>query len=189
MLARQDATLNLARLLKHDPDAGDVVEEEGLLEPSRELLEHGGLALKGSLSWQLTVSRVAGEDTFLLNGTVAGAALQECRRCLREVATELQAEFLFTLRYRPSGQLRELLVVEEEDSHEDSLVFGHPEVDFAALLTQLFAIELPLTVLCKEDCLGLSVDGINLNEHPEAARHEERIGRPSPFAALRDIEL
>jgi uncharacterized protein len=189
MLSRQDATLNLARLLRHDLDAGDVVEEKGLLEPGRELLEHGGLALKGPLSWQLMVSRVAGEDTFLLNGTVAGTALQECRRCLSEVATELHAEFLFTLRYRPSGQLRELLIVEEEDSDEDSLIFGRPEVDFAALLTQLFAIELPLTVLCKEGCLGLSLDGINLNEHPEAARYEQRAGRPSPFAALGDIEL
>ena len=39
----------------------------------------------------------------------------------------------------------------------------------------LLAIEVPLTALCKEECLGLNEDGVNLNEHPELAGQ-----RPKP---------
>jgi len=69
-------------------------------------------------------------------------------------------------------------------------VFGAPEVDFAAFLTQMIAIEQPLTVLCKPDCLGLNEEGVNLNEHPELVPEAVEDETPeSPFAALRDIDL
>jgi uncharacterized protein len=97
--------------------------------------------------------------------------------------------------YRPSEQPLRLEELEEEE--EELLVFGQPEVDFAPLLTELVAIEVPLTALCREDCRGLNEDGVNLNEHPELA--DERPADKNGVAdatvrikgldeALRDLE-
>lgn len=178
------ATLNLATLIKGDISAGGEVSGAGKFTPKQPLLEADGLRLAGPLEWQLTVHASGGDEGYVLTGSVSGVALQECRRCLSEVKTPLRTEFVFPMSYVPG---KELAIREEEDG-EEHLVFGHSEVDFAALLTQLFAIELPLTALCKEDCRGLSLDGVNLNDHPEH-RLEPDTHAPSPFAALEEIEV
>ena len=61
--------------------------------------------------------------------------------------------------YRPQKGSKALKIVEQDD--DDVLVFSQPEVDFAPLLAQVFAIESPLTVLCREDCRGLSLDELS----------------------------
>jgi len=186
MVSRQDATLNLASLLKHDLEA--EVEGEGLLAPTKALLEADGLRLSAPLAWHLTVRGTGGDDDFILTGEVSGSAVQECRRCLTEVQTSLRADLIYPMVYRP-GKGRGGLTLLEGDDEEDVLVFSQPQVDFAPLLAQVFAIDVPLTVLCMETCRGLSVDGVNLNEHPEheAVRQEQE--RASPFSALRDLDL
>lgn len=188
MLAQQEAILNLAILLKLDPALGDEVRGEGELMPSGALLKADGLTIVEPLHWELTV-RATGGDDYLLTGSISGNILQECRRCLTEVERPIRSNLIFPMLYRPrkGSKVLELL---ERDNDDDTLVFAQPEVDFAPLLVQLFAIESPLTVLCKEDCRGLSLDGVNLNDHPEhdsPALPERRT--PSPFAALKDIEL
>jgi uncharacterized protein len=78
-----------------------------------------------------------------------------------------------------------------EEGDDELLVFGSPQVDFSAFLTELVAIELPITALCRPDCLGLSEEGVNLNEHPELApepKHVKQVDE-SPFAALKDIDI
>lgn len=188
MATRPDATLNLAALLRHAPGAEDEVYGEGLLEPEAASLDELGLRLGSPLAWELTV-RATGGDEFLLDGEVAGTALLECRRCLDEVATEVRSELIYPMLYRPGTEA--LALIEEREDGEDLLVFGRPTVDFAPLLAQVFAIDLPLTVLCDENCKGLSAEGVNLNHHPEAAPPEppgdER--NESPFAALKDLDL
>lgn len=190
MVSRQDATLNLASLLKGDADLGDEVSGAGLLLPSRELQEQGGLRLSEPLAWQLTVRAIGGDDDLILTGEISGSALQECRRCLTEVETQLRTSLIYPMTFRPSRRAG-TLTLQENDDENDVLVFGHPEVDFAPLLTQVYAIDLPLTALCKEDCLGLSVDGVNLNDHPEhqAEAAPTDADKPSPFAALKDLDL
>lgn len=190
MVSRQDATLNLAALLKGDADLGGEVSGDGLLMPSRELQELDGLRLAEPLEWQLSVRAIGGDDDLILTGEVSGSAQQECRRCLTEVETQLRTSLIYPMTFRPSRSKSELKL-QENDEEDDVLVFGHPEVDFAPLLTQVFAIDLPLTALCKEACLGLSVDGVNLNDHPEHRPEAAQADadRPSPFAALKDLEL
>ncbi len=104
--------------------------------------------------------------------------------------SEVSTSFVYPMEYRPSDRPLELDESDDE-GQEDVLVFGGPEVDFASFLTQLLAIEQPLSALCKETCLGLNDEGVNLNDHPELASEEKREaanGR-SPFEALRDIDL
>lgn len=188
MSVQQDATLNLATLLKLDPESGDETSGEGELMPSEALLEADGLRVASPLHWQLTV-RGTGDGDYLLTGSVSGQVLQECRRCLTEVETKVRSRLIYPLTYRPKKGSEPLKLLENDDE-DDVLVFSQPEVDFAPLLAQVFAIESPLTVLCKEDCRGLSLDGVNLNDHPEhAAPGSSQGSTPSPFESLKDIEL
>ncbi len=188
MVARRDASINLTALLRQAPGSDDEVADEGLLEPSAELLAADGLRLAGPLAWSLTVRRTGGdEDDFLVEGEVEGEVVMECRRCLVDVTVPVHAELLYPMSYRPSDDA-EIELAEEAD--DDVLVFGQPIVDFAPLLVQVLAIDVPLTALCREDCKGLSLDGVNLNEHPEhAAASEARSEKASPFAALKDLDL
>lgn len=192
MLSRRDATLNLASLLHHAPGSDLEVEAQGLLTPAGELLEADGITLDGPLSWSVRVINAGGDDDFVVDGEVSGTAVMECRRCLKTVGVPLATEFVYPMSYRPSEQPLRLDELSSEDD-EDRLVFGSPEVDFAELLTQLFAIEVPLTALCREDCRGLSEDGVDLNEHPEAAPPTRTETSNAPFArleqALKDLDL
>lgn len=187
MVARREATLNLAALLHRAPGSVDELAAEGELYPSEALLTADGLRLEGPLSWSLRVTNTGGEDDFVVVGQVRGTAIMECRRCLTEVPTPVDAAFVYPMVYRPGDP--GALEMTEDEEQEELLVFAHPEVDFAPLLTQLFAIDLPLTVLCREDCKGLSVDGVNLNEHPDHRPAVERDEQPSPFEALKDLDV
>jgi uncharacterized protein len=187
MISRPYATLNLASLLKRSPLEGDEVAGEGLLEPSSELLLRSGVKVAAPLEWRLAVRATGGEEEFLLEGEVAGTAVLECRRCLSEVETEIETAFLYPMVYRPGAKGLVLRERDDEDS-EEVLVFGQPEVDFADVLVEMFALDLPLTVLCRAECKGLSSEGINLNEHPEAEKIEVR-KQDSPFSALKDFEV
>jgi uncharacterized metal-binding protein YceD (DUF177 family) len=180
MVSHADATLNLASLLKTSPARGgeDEVSGEGLLQPSAALLEHSGITLAGPLDWQLTVRRAGGENDFLLDGEVSGTV---------EVEADVAADLLYAMAYRAS--VKGLKLTEDAESGE-ILLFGQPEVDFAELLTEVLAVDLPLAVLCQEECRGLSEAGVNLNEHPEAAGDEARENeQESPFKSLKDIKL
>lgn len=184
MQSRRDATLNLASLLHHAPGSESEVEAEGYLSPSEELLEADGLSLAGPLEWRVRVVNTGGDEDFVVDGEVSGTAVLECRRCLTDVPVEIETDFIYPMTYRPSAS--QLTLDELDDEEEERLLFGDPNVDFATLLTQLFAIEVPLTALCKETCLGLNEDGVNLNDHPELASASTKLEAPSPFAALSD---
>lgn len=190
MLSRSDATLNLSSLLTHGPGAPLDVQGEGLLEPDHELLDLDGLRLKGPLKWRLMAVNTGGDDDFVLEGSVSGTTLLECRRCLTDVDTEVKTSFVYPMKYSPSDLPLELDQFDEEGK-EDVLVFGSPQVDFAPFLTQMLAIEQPITALCSEACLGLNEEGVNLNEHPELAPtvKREEFKPESPFEALKDIDL
>lgn len=190
MLSRSDATLNLSALLTNAPGAPLDVRGEGLLEPAHDLLDSDGLRLAGPLQWRLSVVNAGGDDDFVLEGSVKGTTVTECRRCLTDVETETRASFVYPMQYRPSDRPLQLDEFDEEGK-EDVLVFGAPEVDFASFLTQLVAIEQPIAALCKDTCLGLNEEGVNLNNHPELADEAkpEEPAAASPFEALRDIDL
>jgi uncharacterized metal-binding protein YceD (DUF177 family) len=197
-----EALLNLSSLLTNAPGAPLEVEADGLFMPLPEELEAIGLTLAGPLTWTVTVRSTGGDDDFIAEGRVAGTSIMECRRCLTDVETPVAAEFIYPMHYQP-GQEANLSLIEAplpsevddleglDESGEDRLSFAAPEVDFAPLLLQLFAIEQPLTVLCKADCRGLSTDGVNLNEHPghQVEVEDEEPAEASPFEALRDLDL
>ena len=181
----------MSSLLHHSPGSEIEVEAEGLLVPTEDLLQADGLSLAGPLEWNVRGFNTGGDDDFIVDGSVTGVAVLDCRRCLTEVEVDVETEFIYPMLYKPSEL--PMILDELDDDEEERLVFGNPQVDFAPLLTQLFAIEVPLTALCKPDCLGLDEDGVNLNEHPERAPARTVSSPPSPFAdldeVLKDIEI
>lgn len=190
MAARRDALINLASLLRSAPGSDDEVFEEGLLEPGEEAQVADDVHLTEPLSWSLTVRRTGGDDEdFIVDGAVEGSAVLPCRRCLVDVSVDVSADFVYLMRHRHSDDAA-IVLAEDDDVPEDVLEFGQPIVDFAPLLRQVFAIDVPLTALCREDCKGLSLEGVNLNDHPEAATPAAVTPRaPSPFAALEDLKV
>jgi len=187
MVSRQDATLNLAALLRHSPGADDDVSAEGLLEPDEATLQANDLRLAEPLAWSLHVMNAGGDDDFVVTGEVRGTALLECRRCLSQVTSEVATSFVYPMVYRPGDAT--VITLTDDEADEDVLEFAQPNVDFAPLLVQVFAIDQPLTVLCREDCKGLSIDGVNLNEHPDHVADERVEAKGSPFEKLKDIDL
>ena len=187
MVSRRDATVNLAALLRHSPGADDDVSAEGALEPDEAVLRELGVRLDGPIEWSLQVLNAGGDDDFVVTGDVRGTVVLECRRCLSEVHSDVESELVYPMRYRP-GDATEVRLTEDE-AEEDVLEFAQPIVDFAPLLVQVFAIDQPLTVLCREDCKGLSVDGVNLNDHPDHVADERALEKASPFAKLKDLDL
>lgn len=190
----QDATLNLASLLGF---RGDDLVAAGVWQPDAERLEPLDLVLPEPLTWRIRIQRVSGDDElYLFDAKVSGTARMACRRCLTDVDVTASTALLYTLHYEPSSNPAPGAVFLREDGDEDVLVFQRPEVDFGDLLLEMFAVELPLTVLCREDCKGLSLEGINLNEHPEAAdapeaqdEENDKDVNESPFAVLRDLDV
>jgi len=184
MQSRRDAVLNLASLLHHAPGSESEVEAEGLLEPSAELLDADGLTLDGPAEWELHVINTGGDDDFVVSGEVRATAVLECRRCLTQVPVDLETDFVYPMVYRPSE--KPLRLEELDEAEEELLVFGQPEVDFAPLLTELLAIEVPITALCKDECLGLNEEGVNLNEHPELAVQSQK--KPDGAAKIKGLD-
>lgn len=161
-------SINLSRLLRE----GGSTEAKGELGGPLQL-GNASIALEGNAVWKASVVSVSGEvghgHEFWVSGEVAGNALMECRRCLKPTSTPVRAHFQHMLRYQ-SG-LHQLEVVEEGD--EEIFLFGHPDLDLTPFLSEAFALELPYTALCREDCKGLCpVCGANRNDvdcgHSEA---------------------
>lgn len=186
-MVSQVADLNLSSLLSHAPGADVEVMAEGSLLPDAELLADFGVDLLEPLAWEITVRSTGGDDDYIVEGQVEGVAEIECRRCLTSTPAEAMGSFVLQMAYDPS-QEDDLTLLETEDE-DDLLVFSQPTVDFAPFLVQLFALELPLTVLCKESCKGLSLDGVNLNDFPDHQAPGPEAEEASPFAVLKDLDL
>ena len=130
--------------------AGDLgSNEEVWREGDHKPLE--GLRVIGRLSG-------AGEGRFYFSGKFTGNALGECRRCLVEVVTEVEAEVH--------------LLYADGDSEID----GDPDVfplsigrtgevvDLRPAVRESWLLEVPALVLCRPDCKGLCLTcGANLN--------------------------
>src|SRR5690606_30313288 len=117
MQAGRDAILNLSSLLHHSPGSELEIEAEGLLEPTEDLLHADGLSLAQPLDWNVRVCNAGGDDDFIVDGSVSGVAVLDCRRCLTRVEVDVETDFVYPMLYRPSElpmTLDELDDAEEE---------------------------------------------------------------------------
>lgn len=145
-LERQAARVD-GHLLSNDP-----VWEQGDAQPA------DAVAVAGRLS-------SAGEGRFYFSGTIEGAVVAECRRCLREVTASVAEE------------VHLVFADADDDEADDSDVYlidpRAPVVDLRAAVREQWLLAVPAYVLCREDCKGLCPRcGAELNDGPCACPPE-----------------
>jgi len=97
-----------------------------------------------------------------LTGNVSAKLSAPCARCLAPVREELCVEVNFAISTGPV------------ESEEDTLVAESEKIDLDALAWETLWTNLPLRLLCKEDCKGLCPKcGKDLNEGSCQCDHKE----------------
>jgi len=167
-------SINLASILKEPGTKSAEGQIAGRVGP-----EAGGIPLAEPADWRVTVTHMGGE--FWLSGEIHGEAVMECRRCLKPTRVPIHAYFQHLLAYQPG--VEGVKLVEEP---EEVYYFGEPELDLSGFLYQAFALEMPLTTVCHEDCAGLCpVCGADLNETD--CGHVRELKKTTPFVALEGL--
>lgn len=145
--------LDLARLARKGRIRIDAV-----LPADDPVLEPVGLALANGLEIRLEAQR-AGPDV-VVRGGLHGEIMQVCRRCLRDVGSELSEEVTFL--YRPG-----VSVQEAEDEAVYRLVERSGELDLGPAVREHLMLAVPQYPVCAERCRGLCPRcGADLNRGP-----------------------
>ena len=101
-------------------------------------------------------------DSIHLTATVTGTLTAPCARCL----TLVKRPFSATVSYP--------VVTSEGESEEEVLLAEGQKVDLTSLMQETIVTELPLRLLCKEDCKGLCPKcGTDLNLGSCSCEHKE----------------
>lgn len=159
---------------------------EGVYEPEEFEFGPDTYRVDGPLSWNAVVSNVGG--ALLVAGSVTGAVITECARCLEDARFEVTGELEGYFIIPNEGE-----VPEDMDEDEFDILPDSRKIDFEPILQAAVLVDLPLIPLCKEDCQGMCPEcGKNLNEGPcDCAPAEEDDGIPAnnPFAALKGLKF
>ncbi len=114
-----------------------------------------------SLSGDMTITRT--KEGILAQATLKAAVERECDRCLDEFVHvfDVPVEELFAFPADPENSVFSI------DSTGD--------IDLALLLREEILIEEDYRVFCREDCKGLSADGVNLNYEDDVDEEVDNI--------------
>ena len=120
---------------------------------------------------ELTGTLLGAGETVTVRGEMRCEATMACARCLRPVAVPLRVavDERFSRRPDSAGEDGETRVIEES------------RIDLTDCARELLILELPMRVLCSEDCKGLCpVCGANRNVFPPLAwRMGKALWRPT----------
>jgi uncharacterized protein len=111
-------------------------------------------------------------EGVLVTATVTAPVAGECARCLEPFtsATRVRFQELFV----PEDEL-EQAEAEEGFGDESYRLDADGQLDLEPALRDAIVLELPLSPLCDEDCLGLCVEcGVRLADAEPGHRHEQR---------------
>lgn len=136
----------------------------------------------GSVEGSVTLKRI--RETLYLEGDIRTEAETDCSRCLEAARLPISAAFKYILTPAPlEHQEEQELGAEDLDfvSYQDDLV------DLDPLIIEQILLQIPMKVLCQEDCRGLCPHcGINLNKS-NCQCHDERID--SRLAILKKMKV
>lgn len=99
------------------------------------------------------------DQVLHVHGVLATTLHMSCARCLKPVSHEVNIDFNERFKHTDNPELN----VETED--EDVWYIGEDFVELAPYIEESFIINLPFSVLCKDDCKGLCQNcGADLND-------------------------
>jgi uncharacterized protein len=144
--------------------------------------ENLGLPIN-SVEGSVTLKRV--RDTLYLEGDIRTETETDCSRCLEAASLPIGASFKYVLSPAPAEHSDE----EQELSPEDLDVVYYLDdlIDLDPLIIEQVLLQIPMKVLCREDCRGLCPRcGINLNRN-SCRCHDEHVD--SRLAVLKKLKV
>lgn len=131
-------------------------------------------------------------DGLIFTATATATMTGECGRCLTPIKRDVTINLNSFMPYdspqeAPGSSKDEDVIIAGEDESGDvtPLSVGGNFANIEDLLRDGFTQVIPVTPLCKPDCLGLCPQcGINLNEHPDHVHEVSDIR----FSALEDLK-
>jgi uncharacterized protein len=131
-------------------------------------------------------------EGVLATGSVTGALVGECGRCLNEFTEPLEVDFVELFAYPHS-------VTEETTDVDEVPRIEGDHLDLEPVVRDAVVLSLPLTPLCKPDCAGLCAEcGERIDDLPEDHTHAqldlrwaalaERFGRASSAESPRSSD-
>lgn len=136
----------------------------------------------GGVEISLALKRM--RETFYLQGDLRTDAHTECSRCLEVTRLPISASFKYVLLPAQTEHPDE-----QELSVEDLDVVQYRDdlIDLDPLLIEQILLQIPMKVLCREDCKGLCPHcGINLNQN-SCQCHDEHLD--SRLAILKKLKV
>lgn len=108
----------------------------------------------------------------LAHAHVTGNVMLQCVRCLSDysqpVTVDLDEEYHATVHATTGAPLPE---PEEADTFT---INSNHLLDLGEAVREYTLLALPIAPVCRPDCRGLSLSGINLNDNPEAADADDQ---------------
>lgn len=123
------------------------------------------------------------KDEISIHGQIRGGLQVFCDRCLEPFEFEIEPRFEVYL--LPAGTIS--TASEEELAREqlDENYYRDPRISLADLMSEQIILNVPLKLLCRENCLGLCPTcGTNLNLNP---CHCEQGGNDPRLKLLQEI--
>ncbi|MDQ5988209.1 MAG: hypothetical protein CSYNP_03965 [Syntrophus sp. SKADARSKE-3] len=122
-------------------------------------------------------------DNVFLEGSIVTALDLTCCRCLETAVFPIDVAFRYTMVPMPDEQAGEI------ELGSDDLEYGYyneDTIDLEPLIFEQIVLQIPIKVLCREDCRGLcSRCGANLNQEP--CRCEDTVDER--FAVLKKLKI
>jgi len=129
-----------------------------------------------------TLKRI--RQTLYLEGDLRTEVEMGCSRCLEAARLPISAPFKYILEPAQAEH------PEEQELSAEDLDFVYYQddlIELDPLITEQILLQIPMKLLCREDCKGLCPRcGINLNQH-SCQCHEERID--SRLAVLKKLKI
>ncbi|MDD5711815.1 MAG: DUF177 domain-containing protein [Smithellaceae bacterium] len=121
-----------------------------------ELGEHGISAA------EITCRLQRVRETVYVEGEIKAELSAACGRCLEEIKLPLAGSFRYTLIPAPKEYAEESELSAED---MDSLYYEEEAVDLDPIIVEQVILQIPMKILCREDCKGLCPQcGANLNK-------------------------
>ena len=136
-------------------------DDGGHLEAEQELRFEDAFGEKATVRCQVGIDyRRTGAASYL-SGTLHGDYHTRCHRCLESVEVPVDGEFRTVIRRRGKHDAEE---EQTEDPEYIVVAMGEHTVDLGTVIHENFVINVPMMIVCREECRGLCPTcGINFN--------------------------